>query len=263
MTDTTGRMSGLTAVVTGAGRGIGRAIAERYAAEGASVVVAARGEADLREVADGIESSGGRAMAVVADITDDAQVTALAERAAEAFGAVDVLVNNAGIHIAGRFEDIPLEDWQRATDVNVHGTVRVTKAFLPDMLQRESGRVINVASTAGKYGSLFQSPYNATKHAVVGLTRCLALETAQRGVRVNAICPGFVQTGLIDNAAIEFGELLGISADAVPDALREHVPIRRFLEPDEIAELAVYLASPAADGMTGQALTLSGGLILV
>lgn len=260
---TTGRLAGQTAVVTGAGRGIGRAIATGFAAEGAQVVLAARSQAELQDVVDAIEAVGGRAVAVPTDITDDAAVDALVGRATEAFGEIDVLVNNAGVHVAGRFEDLPLDAWQRAVEVNVYGTVRVTKAFLDGMLEREHGRVINVASTAGKYGSLFQSPYNATKHAVVGLTRCLALETAQRGIRVNAICPGFVQTDLIDDAAEEFGELLGMAAEDVPGALLQRVPIRRFLEPEEIAELAVYLASPGADGMTGQALTLSGGLILV
>lgn len=263
MTNTAGRLTGLTAVVTGAGRGIGRAIAESFAREGAAVAAAARSAAELDEVVSGIQAEGGTALAVPTDITADDHVTRLAEQTLAAFDHVDVLVNNAGVHVAGRFVDIPMDQWYRAAEVNIHGTVRVTRAFLPHMLERSTGRVLNIASTAGKYGSVYQSPYNATKHAVVGLTRCLALETAKSGVRVNAICPGFVATEMIQGAAEHFGPLLGVSPPDVPDIMRERVPIGRFIEPSELAELAVYLASPAADGMTGQALTLAGGLILV
>lgn len=258
-----GRLAGHVAVVTGASRGIGAAIARSFAAEGAKVVCTGRSEDALRKLAADIEHDSGVAAVVPCDVTDDDQVTALADRADEAFGSVDILVNNAGVHEPGSFLDYGLDDWRRMVDVNLLGTVRVTRAFLPAMLAAGNGRIVNIASTAGKYGSLFQSPYNATKHAVVGLTRCLALETATSGVRVNAICPGFVDTGLINNAAPEFGRLLGIPHEQVLPALLERVPIGRLISPDEVAELALYLTSPAGDAMTGQALTVAGGLILV
>lgn len=260
----TGRLDGQTAVVTGASRGIGRAIAEAYAREGAAVVCAARNLEQLGQVVDGIERHGGRALAVACDITDDAQVDDLVQRTQGAFGDVGALVNNAGAYMPGRFLDYDLEDFRRIMDVNWLGTVRVTRAFLPGMLAREHGRIINIASTAGKYGSLFQSPYNSSKHAVVGLTRCLALETAKQGVRVNAICPGFVETDMITGDAVTgLSAILGIDEEDVVPAVLQRVPIGRMLQPEEVAELAVYLASPPADAMTGQALTLSGGLILV
>lgn len=259
-----GRLEGQVAVVTGASRGIGRAIAEAYAREGAAVVCAARSTEQLSDVVAGIEDAAGRAVAVACDISDDEQVAELTRRSTEAFGSVDTLVNNAGTYKPGRFLDYDLEDFQHIMDVNWLGTVRVTRAFLPGMIEREHGRIINVASTAGKYGSLFQSPYNSSKHAVVGLTRCLALETAKQGIRVNAICPGFVDTDMISgNAVAGFAEIMGIEEEQVVPAVLQRVPIGRMLEPEEVAELAVYVASPPADAMTGQALTISGGLILV
>ena len=256
------RLSGARAVITGSGRGIGRAIAIAYAREGAAVVLSARGGHAIAAVATEIIAAGGIAHAVVSDICDDAQVSELA-RAAQAHlgGPVTVLVNNAGTYLPKRFLDYTMSDWQRVLEVNVLGTVRVTRAFLSSMVQQRHGRIINIASTAGKYGSYWQSAYNVSKHGIVGLTRCLALETGAHGIRVNAICPGFVPTGMISPA--QLAPLYGVAEDQVPTLLAQRAPIGRMASTEEIAELAVYLASPAADGMTGQALTLDGGAILV
>lgn len=260
-------LHGRVAVITGAGRGIGAAIARAFASEGAAVVLGARSEDQVQAVAREVAAAGGRAVGVRVDVTDDASVGALAAAAEDAAahwgGTVDVLVNNAGRHQVGRFLDYTMADWEAMFAVNVHGTVRVTQALLPGMVAAGRGRVVNVASTAGKYGSLFQSPYNASKHAVVGLTRCLALETAKQGVTVNAICPGFVETEMIDEAAQSLSPILGMPAEQVPSALLSRVPQGRLLQPEEVARLAVYLASDDAAGMTGQALTISGGLVLV
>ena len=176
---------------------------------------------------------------------------------------MDVLVNNAGITKIAKFSDYEVEDFQRVMDVNFMGLVRITKAFLPVMLESRKGRVINIASTAGKYGSMYQSAYNSSKHAVVGLTKCLGLETAKSGVTVNAICPGFVDTPLIENQRPYFARAAGIPEDAAESMLLQRVPMGRFVEPEEVAHLAVYLASGESAAMTGQALTISGGLILV
>lgn len=258
------RLLDRVAVVTGASRGIGRAIAEAYAAEGARVVCAARDADALAAVVISITASGGEAIGVPCDVTSDHDVAVLRQRAEDELGRVTVLVNGAGAHKAGRFLDLEVDDFQALMEVNFLSMVRTIKAFLPAMVEDGYGKIVNIASTAGKYGSLFQSPYNSSKHAVVGLTRCLGLETAKQGITANAICPGFVETEMIERAAPELGAVIGVDdPDQVRQVLLSRVPMGRMLEPEEIAHLAVYLGSSESDGMTGQALTISGGLILV
>ena len=259
-----GRLAGRSAVITGAGRGIGSAIARAYAAEGANVVLAARTSDEIGAIAAQINGGdGGSAVAVVCDVTDGKQVKALVAEARETVGTIDVLVNNAGTTKVGRFLDASVEDFAEVMDVNFLGVVRMTQAVAPLMVEAGRGKIINMASTAGKYGSVLQSPYNASKHAVVGLTRCLALELARSGVTANAICPGFVDTPLIENAVGPFAAAAGVEESAVLPMLLDRVPLGRLLEPEEVAHLAVYLGSAESDAMTGQALTISGGLILV
>ncbi|MCP5116506.1 MAG: SDR family oxidoreductase [bacterium] len=256
------RLSGSRAVITGSGRGIGRAIAEAMAAEGAHVVISDLNGPASEEVAAHIVAAGGVAHAVACDIRDDKAVSNLAARSAELLGGhVNVLVNNAGVYRPRRFLDYEMADWDWTFQVNVFGVVRVTQAFLPAMLEHEQGRIINMSSIAGKWGSLWQSAYNASKHAVVGITKCLAAETGSSGVRVNAICPGFVNTDLV--SAEELAGVYQMPEEEFWTMVETRAPIGRTVRPDEIAELAVYLASPPADGMTGQALTLSGGAIFV
>jgi NAD(P)-dependent dehydrogenase (short-subunit alcohol dehydrogenase family) len=258
------RLISQVAVVTGASRGIGRAIAEGFAREGARVVCAARSEHALNEVVSAITDRGGDAAAVFCDVTDARSVRSLVIQAEERYGFVDTLVNNAGAYRAGAFLDQAPASFRELMEINLMGTVSVTSHFLPQMLERRTGRIINIASTAGKYGSKNQSAYNASKHAVVGLTRSLALEVADTAIRVNAICPGFVATDLIDSEALAtHARLLECDVQDVMTRLIGRVPIGRILEPEEIAELAIYLASDAAAGMTGQALTIDGGLILI
>lgn len=261
---TEGRMVGRTAVVVGSSRGIGRAIAQAYAREGARVVCAARDADALEEVVGAITAGGGDAHPQPCDITSDEDVTELRRVTEDVYGPATVLVNSAGMHKAARFLDYEMEDFRLLMELNYFGSVRTIQTFLPGMLDAGYGKIVNVASTAGKYGSLFQSPYNGSKHALVGLTRCIALETAKQGVTVNAICPGFVETDMVGRAAGELQAVLGFDEpEQVKTALLGRVPMGRFLEPEEIGHLAVYLGSGESDGMTGQALTLSGGLILV
>ena len=257
------RLEGAVAAITGAGRGIGRAIALRFAEQGAAVALAARTAAEVESVADEVRAAGGRAIAVRCDVCSDDDVARFAQAVRDAFGDATVLVNNAGVHRVAPFLDATMEDFQRTIEVNYLGVVRTTRRFLPAMVAARAGRVINIASTAGKYGSRNQSMYNGSKHAVVGLTRCLGLETAAHGVRVNAICPGFVDTDMIGDALPRMAQVLGVPQERVLPALMANVPIGRLLTPDEVAHLAVYLASPEADGITGQALTIAGGLILI
>lgn len=256
------RLAGSRAVITGSGRGIGRAIAEAMAAEGAHVVITDLNAPATDEVAAHIVASGGVAHAIACDVRDDEAVSKLAARAAELLGGyVNVLVNNAGVYRPRRFLDYEMADWDWTFQVNVFGVVRVTRAFLPAMLENRQGRIINMASIAGKWGSLWQSAYNASKHAIVGITRCLAVETGSAGVRVNAICPGFVKTDMV--SAEELAAAYQMPEEEIWKTIDSRAPIGRTVRPDEIAELAVYLASPLADGMTGQALTLAGGAIFV
>jgi NAD(P)-dependent dehydrogenase (short-subunit alcohol dehydrogenase family) len=257
------RLGDVRAIVTGAGRGIGRAIAVAFASEGASVVAAARSRPDLDAVVGEIRGAGGTAAAVPTDITRDADVEHLVVEATRALdGPATVLVNNAALYRPRAFLDYSMQDWQQHLEVNVLGTVRVTRAFLPGMLAARAGRVINVASTAAKWGTANQSAYNVSKHGMLGLTRCLALEVARQGVRVTAICPGWVDTQLIDEAAADHAALLGIPEPDVRGTLAARAPIGRMATPEEVAALAVYLASPEADAITGVGLTIAGGLIL-
>jgi NAD(P)-dependent dehydrogenase (short-subunit alcohol dehydrogenase family) len=259
-----GRLQGRGTVITGAGAGIGRAIAVAFGREGARVLCAGRRPGPLEETLALVQDAGGSGMAVAADVVDDHEFAALRDRAIEELGTVDVLVNNAGRYAPGRFVNQSLDDWKAVFDVNVFGVVRLLHAFLPAMLDAGSGRIVNIASTAGKYGSWFQSPYNASKHAVVGLTRCLALETAAAGVTVNAICPGFVGTEMIGGHALDvIAAEMGCDREEAEARLLARVPIGRYITPEEVAELAVYVASDAAAGMTGSAVTLAGGLVLV
>ncbi|MBV9101350.1 MAG: SDR family oxidoreductase [Candidatus Dormibacteraeota bacterium] len=257
-----GTLDGRRALITGSGRGIGRATALAFAREGATVVVSARTGSQVESVVAEINAAGGRAVGFTADVDDDESVTSLQQRVAQELdGPVDILISNAGIYMARRFADYTMDEWQRMLSVNVLGAVRVIRAFLPSMLERGEGRVLIVASTAGKWGSLYQSAYNVSKHALIGLTRCLALETASRGVRVNALCPGWVETGMIDTA--ELAGAYQVPEDDVRRTLLQRVPIGRMVTPDEVAALAVYLASPLADAMTGQSITLAGGMLLI
>ncbi|NOX29602.1 MAG: SDR family oxidoreductase [Actinobacteria bacterium] len=253
-------LMGRRVVVTGSGRGIGERIAAAMAAEGAAVVVTARTGDQVEQAAAKIRSAGGVAHAIVADIADDESVSRLAEDSERLLGGpIDTLVNNAGVYKAAKFMDHDLEDWNWVLGVNVVATVRVSKAFVPAMLELERSRVIFVASVAGKKGSYGQAAYNASKHAQIAITRCMAIEYGDTNLRVNAICPGFTMTDLID--ADEIAAVHGTDADTWWSGVEAASTIGRTVRLGEIASLAVYLASPAADGMNGQSLAIDGGIL--
>ena len=247
------------ALVTGAGRGIGRAIANHLAAAGASVVVTARTSDELDEVVSEIAAAGGRASAVTTDLSDRTQTRALVSRASEAFGAIDILVNNAGVGSAS--DPRPLADyrdefWDLSLEVNMTAPYLLSKAALPAMREQSWGRIITVASINGKMANLHAGAYTASKHGVIGLMRALALEHAAEGITVNCICPGPVKTKMNDIRIAYDAERLGIPFAELEQKL---TPIGRRLVPDDIAPMAVYLASDAANAITGQSYNIDGG----
>ena len=250
----TQRLEGKRAVITGGGRGIGRAIALAYAREGALCVITSRKLEDLEATAE--QAPPGALRPVVCDVSDDASVSAMADFVHEQFGGADIVVNNAGIHAAGRFLDIDPATYSRLFEVNVVGIVRVSHAFLEGMIERGRGSIVNIASTAGLFESPGQAPYNASKHGAVGLTRCMGLELAASGVTCNAICPGFVDTPLLEG----FAELVGAESDELRAQLAQRTPMGRILSPDEVANLAIYLGSDESSGMTGQTMAISNGM---
>jgi len=196
-------------------------------------------------------------------VTRPAEVEAVMSAAEQHFGQIDVLVNAAGIFQARRFLDYDLEDWNRVLAVNLTGTMLCCQAALRRMVPRKSGRLINLSSAAGRAGGRFRAGYSTSKHAVVGLTRCLALEFAQEGITANAICPGMVETEMFASVVRQDAELLG---ERDVEGLHAHLltrsPQRRMIRPEEVAGLAAYLASPEADSFTGQAVGLDGGMVM-
>lgn len=258
------RLKGKSAVITGAGRGIGAAIARRFAAEGASVVISARSADDLETVARAIRrDDGGTAHVVVADAGDDRSMRHLAASVGDLVGTPDIIVPNAGAYLAGRFDDMELDAFRSVMEVNYFGLLRTIKPFTSGMAARGSGSIVVIASTAGRQGSAFQAPYNASKHAVVGLVRSLALEMAPKSVRVNAIAPGYVQTGMLGSAVDTFAEILQMPREKVmPHLIARKVPLGVEIDPDEIASLAVYLAGDEAPNVTGQVMHVDGGMVV-
>ena len=241
------------ALVTGAGRGIGRAIALRLAADGLAVAVAAR-TAD--QVDDTVRAAGRGALALVLDVTDAAAVAASVERTARELGPVDVLVNNAGLAESAPFVKTEPELWDRHFAVNVRAPYLLARAVLPGMLARRWGRVINVASLAGLFGSPYVTAYTASKHALVGFTRALATEVSGKGVTVNALCPGFVATDLVWRGARNIVAKTGKSFEDAVQALAEMNPGRRLIEPEEVADAAARLV--ADDTRNGETVVLDG-----
>lgn len=256
------QLQGRVALVTGGGRGIGQAIALAFAAEGAKVAVTARTTAELEAVVATIRERGGEAVALTADMADRAAVLGLLGRAQEALGPVDILVNNAGIGSSADprpFLEYDDAFWDLSLAINLTAPYLLCKAVLPGMVARKWGRIINVASINSRIPSLHATAYVASKHGLLGLTRVLALEVAKDGVTVNAICPGPVHTLMNDKRVAYDAQRRNVS---FAEQERSMTLQGRRIEPDEIAPLAVYLASEDARMMTGQALNLDGGICM-
>lgn len=256
------RLDNQVAIITGASRGIGLAIAQAYAQEGATLCLIATDTARLKEVKDSLGLPDDRVMTLGVNVTEREACFKAVDAVMARFGHVDILVNNAGVYRSKSFLDYAPQDFQDMLDVNLFGVLHFMQAVLPGMQARRYGRIVNMASTAGKWGSRNQSAYNVSKHAVVGLTRCVALEASPYAVTVNAICPGFIQTDMVEELKAQVAQTTGTSPEDMVKAALSRVPLGRVLNPSEIAGLAVYLGSTESSGMTGQSIHVDGGMVL-
>lgn len=250
-------LEGRTALVTGGGRGIGRAVALRLAAAGARLAVAGRTEAEIEEVA---KETGGVALRV--DLSDRADTGAFLAALPGRVGPVDLLVNNAGIARSAPLARTSDETWDLLMEVNARAPFALSRALAPAMAAAGWGRIVNIASNAGLTGYAYTAAYCASKHAVVGLTRALALELAGSGVTVNAVCPGWVRTRMTEEAAENIASKTGRSKQEARAKLASMSPQNRMVEPEEVAELVAYLCDPKSASVHGQALAIDGGQVL-
>ena len=250
-------MTSQAVLVTGAGRGIGRAIALAFAQPGNFVAVASRTAAQLEETAAAIRAAGAEAFTLPLDITDEQQIARAFERYRDRSSRIDVLVNNAGVGGGEPIAESSTAQWRRIIDVNVVGTYLVTRAAVP--LMNADARIINISSVLGRFGVPAYTAYCASKHGVIGFTRALALELAPRRITVNAICPGWVDTEMTRDGMAQAAQSLGITFEQFRDRALGAVPIQRIIAPDEVAMLVKFLAAPAASAITGQTYNICGG----
>jgi len=243
-----GGLNDKIAIVTGGGQGIGRAIAEKLAGEGATVVVADLAEQNANQTAEGLPG----AVAMRVDVTDRQGVQAMADEVMQLFGRVDILVNNAGWDKASPFVDSEPDDWDRAIAVNLYGVLHTCKAVLPIMAAQGSGAVVNLGSDAGRVGSSGEAVYSAAKGGVIAFTKSLAREMARHQIRVNCVCPGPTDTALFASFA----------GPKLREALTKAIPFRRLGQPADVANVVAFLASDEAAFVTGQTVSVSGGLTM-
>jgi 3-hydroxybutyrate dehydrogenase len=257
-----GVLAGRRTIVTGASRGIGRSIALAFAREGGNVALAARNADELERLASEIRDMGRQAVVLPCDVTDPEQVQTMVAGTLEQLGGLDVLVNNAGMAGSHKFVGHPDDLWHRTLALNMTSVYYVTKAAVPAMIEQRWGRVITIASVAGKVGQRYTAAYAASKHGVLGLTKAVALELAPFNITVNAVCPGWVNTPMTDATIANIVARTGMTGEQALASLTGMTPQRRLIEPDEVAEMAVFLARESSKGITGQALNVDGGSVM-
>jgi len=242
MVDSGRLLEGKSAFITGAGRGIGRAIAESFAAQGCAIAAAARTRTEVESVATQIRDAGGKAIALACDVTDPDQVQRAVNETHDSFGAIDLLVNNAGVAIFKPFHELSADDWQQTMDVNLNGAFHCTQAVLPGMMHRRSGRIINISSVAGVKPIAKQSAYCASKHALNAMSKVLAMELREHGIAVHAVCPGGVTTRLAD--------------EAMPERAKDD-----WMTPEDIAHACLFLASQSSRATTDEVIVRRFGSV--
>jgi NAD(P)-dependent dehydrogenase (short-subunit alcohol dehydrogenase family) len=255
-------LSGKRAIVTGAGRGIGRSIALALANAGADVAVTARTSSELDTLVGEISALGRRSLAVSCDVTDPEQVQHMASTLLEGLGGIDILVNNAGNAGSHKFLNHSDELWHRMLAINLTSVYYVSKAFAPKLVDQRSGRIITIASIASRVGGGYIAAYTAAKHGVLGLTRALATELLPYNITVNAICPGYVDTPMTDGSVANITIRTGMSEAQARETLAKTSPQHRLIEPEEVASIAVFLAQDSSKGITGQAINIDGGGVM-
>jgi meso-butanediol dehydrogenase/(S,S)-butanediol dehydrogenase/diacetyl reductase len=255
-------LAGQVAIVTGAGRGIGRATALELARMGADIVVAEVDAAGADATAKLVKDLGRRAAVIRTDVTRRADLAAMAERTRSELGRIDILVNNAGIYRAAATLEVTEEHWDAIMTINAKAVFFASQAVLPAMIAARRGCIVSLASMAGKIGSRTNLPYNASKAAVVSMTKSLALAHAADGIRVNCVCPGFVETDMWTMVARDQGRLLGQTPEEFTRQREKSVPLGRMEKPEDVANVIAFLCSARAAYMTGQALSVDGGLVM-
>jgi NAD(P)-dependent dehydrogenase (short-subunit alcohol dehydrogenase family) len=255
-------LAGKRAVVTGASRGIGTAVARALARAGAEVLLAARSREPLEALVSELRSAGAKAHAASADVADPASVAALAAEADRAMGGVDLLINNAGIASSAPIQAITLEDWNRIFTVNATGTLLCLQAFIGPMAARGFGRIVNVASITSLSGAPYIGAYTASKHAVLGLTRVAAAEYKGKGVTINAVCPGYVDTPMTTESVRRVMERTGLSEQRALGAILKTAGQSRLVTPEEVAFAVATLCDARAGAINGQAIVVDGGGLL-
>lgn len=254
-------LSGKVVAITGSTSGIGLGIAQGFAGQGAHIVLNGFGEADeIETIRKDIESRGVKALYHGADMRDGAQIADLIDTAAREFSRIDVLVNNAGIQKVSPVEDFPIDKWNDIQAINLSSAFHTTRAAVPHMKKQGWGRIINIASAHGLVASPYKSAYVAAKHGIVGFTKSVALEVAQNNITVNAICPGYVKTPLVENQIADTAKARGMSEDEViKNVILAAQWTKKFVSVEQIAALAAFLCSDAAENITGTAIAIDGG----